>query len=77
MASGVVAMATIGPFSGRAPAEPSKVASPKAKTPPSALAKRYPAPSGVATPEKTGELSGWGNVGSRFALPNPIMPPSS
>ena len=33
-------MATIGPWSGMAPAEPSKVASPSAKTPPSALASR-------------------------------------
>ena len=73
----VVAMATIGPWSGSAPADPSKVASPKANTPPSALASRYPPPSGVATPEKTGELSGWGICGLvRLTLPNPIIPPS-
>ena len=57
-------MATIGPWSGSAPAEPSKVASPDAKTPPSALASRYPLPSGVATPENTGEFSGWGRFGA-------------
>ncbi len=71
-------MATMGPCSGRLPADPSKVASPNAKTPPSALANRYPLPSAVATPEKTGELRGWGIDGSvRPTLPKPIIPPSS
>ena len=70
-------MATIGPCSGSSPADPSKVASPNAKTPPSALASRYPLPSGVATPEKTGEFSGWGRSGAVWlTLPNPIIPAS-
>ena len=59
------------------PAEPSNVASPNAKTPPSPLAIRYPPPSGVATPEKTGEFNGWGTCGSfMLTLPKPIIPPS-
>ena len=54
-----------------------EAASPKAKTPPSALASKYPLPSGVATPEKTGEFRGWGIGGLvRPTLPKPIIPPS-
>ena len=62
--SGVAAMATMGPCSGRSPSDPSKVASPKAKTPPSALASQYPPPSGVASPVSTGELRGSGMAGA-------------
>ena len=52
-------------------------ASPNPKTPPSALASRYPPPSGVATPEKTGEFSGWGIWGTLpLTLPKPIIPAS-
>ena len=70
-------MATIGPCRGRLPAEPSKVAFPKAKTPPSALASRYPPPLGVATPEKTGEFRGWGRAGALWSTaPKPIIPAS-
>ena len=54
----------MGPCRGRLPADPSKLASPNANTPPSALAKRYPPPSAVATPEKTGEFSGCGSAGA-------------
>ena len=71
-------MATMGPCRGKLPAEPSKLASPNAKTPPSALASTYPLPSAVAAPEKTGELRGCGMGGSvKPTLPKPIMPPSS
>ena len=56
-------MATIGPWSGRVASDPSNVASPNANTPPSALASRYPLPSGVATPENTGEFEGLGHLG--------------
>jgi len=77
LASGVRAMATMGPCRGKLPAEPSKLASPNAKTPPSALANTYPLPSAVAAPEKTGELRGCGIGGAvRPTLPKPIMPPS-
>ena len=50
------AMPTIGLISGRDPAEPKKVASPKAKTPPSEATSQYPAPSGVGAMATIGAL---------------------